>query len=48
MGDGRSPVADADLETHRLAAMLAVTLASRLLVDEKVAETVIGGFFGSS
>ena len=38
IGTGRPPVADADLEGHRLATVLAVALVHRLLVDVGVAE----------
>jgi hypothetical protein len=52
MGDGVPPVADPELETHRLGTMLALTLAYNLLVDEEVekevAMTIINAFFESS
>lgn len=51
MGDGKPPVVDSDLESHRMATMLAITLAYHLLVDEGVdaglAKTIISAFFGS-
>lgn len=52
MGDGKPPVADPDLESHRMATMLAITLAYNLLldegVDESLARTIINAFFGKS
>lgn len=40
IGAGRPPVADRDLETHRLATTLLVTYVHRLLLDEGVADDV--------
>jgi hypothetical protein len=52
MGHGKPPVADPDLEIHRLGTVLAVTLVYDLLVDEGVdadlAMTIFSAFFGNS